>query len=86
LANSNQRLSVVIGGVPQGSVLSSGLNDGDGSWTLTAAQLTGLSITPPSGYTGDMNLTARAYSLENGYSTSAQDDFVIHIDDVPIDL
>ncbi|MCH7832207.1 MAG: hypothetical protein IIC55_04985, partial [Proteobacteria bacterium] len=38
-------LSIVIGDVPTGATLSAGTDNGDGSWTLTGTQLTGLTIT-----------------------------------------
>src|SRR6185437_3110383 len=37
--------SVIISGVPHSATLSVGTNNGDGSWSLTAAQLTGLTLT-----------------------------------------
>jgi large repetitive protein len=43
----------VISGVPSGAVLSAGTDNGDGSWTLTSAQLSGLTITPPANSDGD---------------------------------
>ncbi len=41
-------LSITITGVPGDASLSAGHNNGGGSWTLTPAQLTGLTITPGS--------------------------------------
>ena len=38
---------VTISGVPTGALLNHGVNNGDGTWTLTASQLDGLTITPP---------------------------------------
>ena len=38
-------LSVKITGVPAGATLSAGIHNADGSWTLTPAQLSGLTLT-----------------------------------------
>jgi large repetitive protein len=79
--DGSERLSVVVSGMPQGTMLSAGLHNPDGSWTLTPAQLSALSITPPSGFTGDMTLTATAYSIEtDGSSASSHQNFVVHVD------
>ena len=41
--------SIVISGVPDGATLSAGTDNGDGTYTVTADQLEGLTITPPAG-------------------------------------
>lgn len=58
-------------------MLSAGDDNGDGSWTLTPAQLTGLSITPPANFSGTMSLTATAISSEEGTTASAADIFLM---------
>jgi VCBS repeat-containing protein len=47
---------VTITGVPDGATLNAGVDNGDGSWTLTGDLLDGLSVTAPDGYAGDLNL------------------------------
>ena len=39
-------LLITVTGVPIDAMLSTGTNNGGGSWTLTAAELIGLSVTP----------------------------------------
>src|SRR6185437_7916323 len=56
--------NVTIAGVPTGAALSAGTNNGDGTWTLTPAQLSGLTITPPANSDADFNLTVKATSTE----------------------
>ncbi|MDE1148226.1 MAG: hypothetical protein PW843_16635 [Azospirillaceae bacterium] len=63
-----ETLSVTIAGVPAGATLSAGTDNGDGSWTLTGAQLTGLTITPPTDYSGTLNLSVTAHAAVNGTS------------------
>ena len=63
--DGSETLSVVISGVPTGAVLSAGTDNGDGSWTLTAAQLTGLTITPPANSDADFTLSVVATSTES---------------------
>lgn len=47
--DGSESLSIKIAGVPAGASLSSGTDHG-GVWLLTPAQLSGLKITPPSGF------------------------------------
>ena len=54
--------SVLITGVPAGAVLSAGSDNGDGTWTLTPAQLDGLTVTPPQHSDVDFQLTVTAAS------------------------
>ena len=63
--DGSEKLSITVSGVPTGAVLSAGLNNGDGSWTLTSAQLSSLSIMPPSNFSGTMALQVTAVSTEN---------------------
>ncbi len=43
--DGSESLTVTIGNVPAGGVLSAGQDNGDGTWTLTAGQLAGLTLT-----------------------------------------
>ncbi|NYZ24288.1 tandem-95 repeat protein, partial [Azospirillum oleiclasticum] len=62
--DGSETLSVIIGGVPAGAVLSGGTDNGDGSWTLGAADLGGLTITPPADFNGDLQLSVTAVATE----------------------
>jgi hypothetical protein len=90
--DGSETLSITIGGVPTGAVLSAGTDNGDGSWTLTAAQLAGLMITPPANSDADFDLTvtATAAEAENGDTTTTVDTIHVTVDainDVPaVDL
>jgi hypothetical protein len=64
--DGSETLSVSISGIPAGAVLSAGINNGDGTWTLTPAELTGLTLTPPLHFSGDIHLGVTATSSENG--------------------
>lgn len=63
--NATESLSVDIAGVPTGATLSAGMVDSNGVWHLTAGQLAGLTLTPPSnsdaGFT--LNITATGHEL-----------------------
>ncbi|HBN51067.1 MAG TPA: hypothetical protein DD465_18260, partial [Thalassospira sp.] len=52
LTDSGEVLTVTISGVPEGAALSAGTDNGDGSWTLSAADLNGLTITPADDFSG----------------------------------
>jgi len=70
--NGAEVLSVKISGVPQGSRFTSGSNNGDGSWTISVADLATLAITPPLNYAGTMTLTLTAIALELANGDEAQ--------------
>ncbi|MGB0682587.1 MAG: Ig-like domain-containing protein [Magnetovibrionaceae bacterium] len=48
---------ITIGNVPTGAVLSAGTQNADGTWTVPADQIEGLTITPPEDSSVDMDLT-----------------------------
>lgn len=58
-------LSVLVNGLPTGSVLSAGILNPDGSWTLDEAELDGLTLSVPLGFTGDLNLVITATATNN---------------------
>ena len=64
-------LSVTISGAPSGAVLSAGTANVDGSWTLSPAQLQGLTITPPPNSDADFTLTVMATSTESDNGSAA---------------
>ncbi|MCB2100461.1 MAG: hypothetical protein KDE22_06305, partial [Rhodobacterales bacterium] len=69
--DGSESLSITIGGVPSGATLSAGINNGDGTWTLTAADLPGLTVTPPANSDVDFQLTVTATSTEGGSGATA---------------
>ena len=57
--------AVVISGLPEGSELSAGVLDVDsGNWLVAADDLTGLSLTPPVDFFGELSLTAQVTTTE----------------------
>ncbi|WP_168173439.1 Ig-like domain-containing protein, partial [Thalassospira sp. MCCC 1A02803] len=62
LADSSETLTVTISGVPGGATLSAGTDNGDGTWTLSSQQLSGLTITPPEDFSGSFDLGVTATS------------------------
>jgi hypothetical protein len=80
LTDPTEHLGAVIGGVPNDATLSAGLNNGDGTWTLTPAQLAMVQITPSDHFTGDLALSMTAYSRDdNGSGASTTQNFSIHV-------
>ena len=59
--NGSEKLAIVIGRVPAGATLSAGHDNGDGSWTLSAADLKGLTLTTSE--VGDFGLDVKAYTV-----------------------
>jgi large repetitive protein len=85
--DGSETLSIVISNVPNGAILSAGINNGNGSWTLTPAQLIGLTLTPALNLGNDINLIVTAIASENGHTASASE--ILHIDvhgvaDIPV--
>lgn len=68
--DGSETLSIVISGVPTGATLSAGTDNGGGNWSLTAAQLTGLTITPPANSDGEFALTVTATATETAPTSS----------------
>lgn len=62
--DASETLSITIANVPDGAILSAGSNNNDGTWTLTPAQLDGLTITPPADSNEDFQLEVTATSTE----------------------
>ena len=67
--DGSEVLSVTFTGVPTGATLSTGTDNGGGSWTLTAGQLDGLSVTPASGSSADFTLQVTATATETDPDT-----------------
>jgi hypothetical protein len=62
---------VIIGGVPQGAVLSAGIDNGDGSWMLSAQDLVGLELSLPAGCPTDLTLEVKALAVTSRDGTIA---------------
>ncbi|MEM7468045.1 MAG: hypothetical protein AAF387_14315, partial [Pseudomonadota bacterium] len=79
--DGSEVLSIVLDGLPEGSVLSAGMNNGDGSWTLRPADLTNLNLTPPENYSGSLNLNVTAISLDlqTFASASTEQSFTVEV-------
>ncbi len=67
--DGSESLAITISGVPEDASLSAGVDNGDGSWTLTGEQLEGLSITPPRDFSGAFDLTVMATTTDSSGST-----------------
>jgi Ca2+-binding RTX toxin-like protein len=69
--DGSESLEITVAGVPQGAVLSAGADNGDGTWTLSADQLEGLTLTPPPGSGADFELTVTATATEASGDTAS---------------
>jgi VCBS repeat-containing protein len=79
--DGSETLSVTIGGVPTGIKFDAGVNNGNGTWTFTAAQLADLHLLAPENYQGTLNLTVTATATETatGDTASASQSFTVTI-------
>jgi CDP-diacylglycerol pyrophosphatase len=71
VSDPSETVEITISGVPTGATLSAGTDNGDGTWTLTPAQLSGLTITPPADDNSDFTLTVVATSTDGEDSASS---------------
>ncbi|MCR4378460.1 MAG: cadherin-like domain-containing protein [Rhodospirillales bacterium] len=87
--DGSEFLSITIDGVPAGASLSAGTDNGDCSWTLDPTGLTGLTITPPTNFSGTFDLTVTATSREASNGDAASTSATLSVDvnaaaDVPM--
>ncbi|MCM8736710.1 tandem-95 repeat protein, partial [Azospirillum sp. A1-3] len=78
--DGSETMAVILSGLPEGAVLNHGSNNGDGSWTLKPSELAGLTVTPPRNYSGGMDLTLTATSLESSNKDTASTTANIHVE------
>ncbi|WP_296129339.1 retention module-containing protein [Pseudomonas sp. Ga0074129] len=69
--DGSESLNLVLSGLPTGAALSAGTNNGNGSWTLTAGDLSNLHLLPPAGFTGTLNLTLTGTATETAINQTA---------------
>ena len=82
LTDSSEVLSITISGVPDGATLSAGTDNGDGTWTLSSDQLSGLTITPPEDFSGPFDLGVTATSADGEDVASATGSITVDVDGV----
>ncbi|CCQ72676.1 Ig-like domain-containing protein [Magnetospira sp. QH-2] len=72
--DGSESLNVVVDGLPDGATLSAGTENDDGSWTLSADDLDGLTMTVDSGVSDDFDLsvTATATEADGGDTATAE--------------
>ncbi|MBF0171674.1 MAG: hypothetical protein HQK87_11430, partial [Nitrospinae bacterium] len=62
--DGSEILNIFVADLPDGALLSSGIDNGDGTWSLTLADLEGLTITPPQDADQDFTLQVTVNSLD----------------------
>jgi len=70
-ADGSETLSIVLGNIPAGVTFSAGVNNGDGTWTLTPAQLNGLTMNVSAGVPDDFSFSVTSTSTEASNQDSA---------------
>uniref|UniRef100_UPI003AA90ED2 beta strand repeat-containing protein n=1 Tax=Thalassospira alkalitolerans TaxID=1293890 RepID=UPI003AA90ED2 len=79
LTGSSEVLTVTISGVPDGATLSAGTNNGDGTWTLSGADLDGLKITPADDFSGSFDLGVTAQSADGSDVATVSDSITVDV-------
>ncbi|PNP28705.1 tandem-95 repeat protein [Vibrio alginolyticus] len=79
--DGSENLAILIEDVPEGSALSAGVDNGDGTWSLQPGELEGLEFIPSADFNGDVTLTVNATStdVDTGTTATATQDVTIHI-------
>ncbi|EOX4454096.1 tandem-95 repeat protein [Vibrio alginolyticus] len=79
--DGSENLAILIEDVPEGSSLSAGVDNGDGTWSLQPGELEGLEFIPSADFNGDVTLTVNATSTDvnTGTTATATQDVTIHI-------
>jgi len=78
VTDASETLSVQITGFPSGTTVSHGTINA-GVWTVDAADLGSVTITPPSHYSGQMNLQIEATSADGSDTASTSDGFTVTV-------
>jgi hypothetical protein len=81
--DGSETLSVTISGVPAGATLNHGTHNADGTWTLTKAQLAGLTLTPAAQDSRDIDLTVTATAREAAGGSTASTSHPLHVTVTP---
>ncbi len=71
--DGSESLSITIGGIPAGGTLSAGQANSNGTWTLTGAQLAGLTLTASSANDITLAVSATASEAAGGSATATKD-------------
>ncbi|MFZ3184551.1 MAG: Ig-like domain-containing protein, partial [Pseudomonas sp.] len=79
--DGSETLTLSLSGLPSGAKLSAGTDNGNGSWSLTTADLNNLHLLPPANFTGTLSLTLTATATEtaNSHATSCSQNFSITV-------
>ncbi|CAH7296348.1 Polymer-forming cytoskeletal family protein [Vibrio chagasii] len=79
--DGSENLAILIEDVPEGSSLSAGTDNGDGTWSLQPEELAGLEFIPSGDFNGDVVLAVNATSTDadTGTTATATQDVTIHI-------
>ncbi|MBO6949191.1 MAG: tandem-95 repeat protein, partial [Rhodospirillales bacterium] len=62
--------TLILSGIPEGSILNKGTDNGDGTWSLSAGEVSGLVMTPPQDYEGTFSVQVTAISTDGGVDVS----------------
>ena len=85
--DGSEILSITVAGVPAGGILSAGTDQGGGTWALTPAQLSGLTLTLPDNLPGDapftLTVTATATEQSNNSTASTAATIDVTVSNVP---
>ncbi|MDP5460761.1 type I secretion C-terminal target domain-containing protein, partial [Alishewanella sp. SMS8] len=79
LTDASESMFITITGIPSNALLTAGIKNADGSWTLTQEQLEGLSLLTPVDFVGQLNLTVTATTTDGTSTTAVSDTLIIDL-------
>jgi large repetitive protein len=82
--DGSESLAVTITGMPDGSTLSAGIDNGDGTWSVDPSDLADIEFTAPENFSGEIELTlvATTTEAENGDQSVVTQDFTVAVEGV----
>ncbi|PWC49437.1 hypothetical protein TSA6c_25115 [Azospirillum sp. TSA6c] len=80
--DGSETVTVRIAGMPAGASLNHGTHNSDGSWTLNAADLTGLTYTPPADANGTVTLSVTATAQDGASTATVTQTLAVTVDPV----
>ena len=78
--DGSEILSVTVSGLPAGATLSTGTDNGDGSWTLSQAQLGAVSLYLSQHPGADFDITLTAWATESQNGDTASTSAIVTVD------
>ncbi len=78
--DDSETVNVTIRGVPSDATLSAGVRLDNGDYRIGSDQLSGLTLTPPTNFSGDLHLIIDAHSVDGESVAMTSNAFTVHVE------